>query len=86
MTVKEKIERLRDGLRDGDVDICGDSPKWIQDELLQRIETLLERASDEAFHAEAESFSIGAIRFVADRCGSECDTLVESLSGIAEGR
>ena len=83
MTVKSKIERLRDGLRNGDAEICGESPKWIQDELLQRVDVLLAKSSEPTFQAEAESFSLGAVRFVADRCGSECDQLVEALSEIA---
>jgi len=82
MTIKEKILKIRDGLRDGNVEICGESPKWIQDELLQRIDALLEKSSEPTFQAEVESFSIGAIRFIADRCGNECDHLVESLSEI----
>lgn len=82
MTTIETIVRIRDGLRDRDAAICGDSPKWIQEELLKRINTLLTKSSEPTFQAEAESFSIGAVRFVADRCGSECDQLVESLSKI----
>ena len=82
MTVKDKIEELRDGLRNGDAKICGESPKWIQDELLQRLDALLAKSSEPTFQAEVESFSLGAVRFVADRCGNECDKLVKSLSEI----
>ena len=70
-TARDKLKNLRDGLRNGDAEICGESPKWIKDELLQRVDALLAKSSEPTFQAEAESFSLGAVRFVADRCGSK---------------
>ena len=83
MSFKEKLESLRRGLQSGDPSQCGESPRWIQEEVLRRLEQLLEEPQDSVLESKAESFVIGATRFVADRCGSECDTLLESLSKIA---
>jgi hypothetical protein len=82
MKTRESIDNFRIGLTIGSVSICGDAPKWIRDELLVRINKLLEESNDSSLKVNTENFSLGAIRFVADNCGSECDQLVESLSSL----
>ena len=42
MNTKEHLSSFRDRLRDGDFSICGDSPKWLRDELLVRLNKLLD--------------------------------------------
>jgi hypothetical protein len=83
MGIKEKLENLRRGLQNGDRSQCGDSPHWIQEEVLRRLDKLLEEPQDAVLESKAKLFVIGATRFVVDRCGSECDILLGVLSKIA---
>jgi hypothetical protein len=82
VTTKEQLQNFRDELQNGSSKVCGDSPKWLRDELLVRLDRLLDEASDETIREKIASFSLGAIRYVSDRCGSECDALLEAISAL----
>lgn len=83
MNAKQGLSELCSAIRNRDTVKCGNAPTWILEELLKRLEHLLAKGSDAIIEAEAEAFVVGAIRFVTDRCGSECDALVDTLSRIA---
>lgn len=82
--MRAKIRELREAIQSGNVGICGESPLWIRQELVTKLDQLLSSKDDDGFKGLVEAFSIGAIRFVADRCGSECDNLVNALGRLTD--
>ena len=82
--MRTRVEELREALQSGNVLVCGDSPAWIRQELVAKMDTLLSGKDDSSLGDAVAAFSMGAIRFVADRCGSECDELVEALGKLTD--
>ena len=80
--MRTKIQELREAIQSGNVGVCGESPLWIRQELGAKLDQLLSSKDEDGLKHSAEAFSMGAIRFVADRCGSECDDLVNALGKL----
>lgn len=74
------IREVRDLISNGDSAFCGDCPEWIRQSLVQRLDELLQ--SGEADKTGLDRFRIGAIRFLADNTGSECELLMANISSL----
>lgn len=82
--MRKRVQELRDAINDGNIAICGGSPTWIRQELVARLDQLLTSSKDNVFKDAVEAFSIGATRFVADQCGSECDELLTAIGKLSD--
>lgn len=82
--MRTKVQELREAIQSGNVVVCGESPLWIRQELVTKLDQLLSSKENEDFKGSVEAFSTGAIRFVADRCGSERDDLVNALGRLTD--
>jgi hypothetical protein len=62
---------------------CGDAPTWIIDTLVSKLEVLLrEQVKDGELVQRVDAFLLGATRYVADQCGSECNTLLTAMDSL----
>ncbi len=82
--MREQLTRIRDGLIANDAEYCGDPPAWVRQKLVANIDALMSDLDHTNEHQQIQSFALGAIRFVADQAGSECDILVTRLSELVD--
>ena len=80
--MRARVRKLREAIVDGKMAVCGESPRWIREELIVKLDQLLAISDDVVLASAVEAFSIGAIKFVADLCGSECEELVNSIAEL----
>ena len=81
-SLKEQLEYFRDGLQSDDPQTCGNSPKWIREVLVEKLELVLAKSSEPTFDDEAKCFVENAKRYVAENSGQESKLLSRSLSQL----
>ncbi|WP_422924110.1 hypothetical protein [Singulisphaera sp. PoT] len=78
-----KTDRLIQLLKAGDPAFCGEAPLWIREILLERL--IPPTGPDRDEEAFLEEFRGGAVRYITDCCGVECETLLENLRALILG-
>ncbi len=74
-----------DKLNQHDPSVCGDVPTQIVDGVADRFSNLIkDNVGDEELQARVEALAIGAVRYVADQCGVEAETLIATLDSLVE--
>lgn len=86
MAVRERLSTLARCLHERDAQVCGEAPAWIIEKVASNADALLrEEVGAEELPRRVSDFVLGAARFIADQCGSECDTLWSALASLEEG-
>jgi hypothetical protein len=81
--MRERLLILGRQLTARDKRICGDAATWIIDTLALKLGVLLqEQAKEGELGSRVDAFLLGATRYLADQCGSECDTLLTALHSL----
>jgi hypothetical protein len=84
--MRPEIKRIREGLRARDPAICGTAPRWIIEQVESRFDEMLAGLTAENGATKIEAFARGAIRYIDDQCGGECDTLGDTLFSLVTKR
>jgi hypothetical protein len=71
------IKKLYDALLIRDLSVCGEAPAWILETIVEQLIDFIELGDDSK--DGMRSWALGAIRFVADQCPTECGVLLASL-------
>ena len=63
--------------------VCGDVPTRIADDIAEQFSALIASdISDEELGSKMQALAMGAVRYVADQCGSEGETLLAELDSL----
>jgi hypothetical protein len=77
--MKERLARIRDDLHARNPVVCGDAPDWIIRSVESRLVAVLADLNPADETEKIEEFVLGAVRYIDDQCGHECDTLGDAI-------
>jgi hypothetical protein len=80
--MRPELKRIREGLRTRAPAICGIAPHWIIEQVQIRFDEMLASLTAENESAKIDEFARGAVRYIDDQCGCECDTLGDALFAL----
>jgi hypothetical protein len=80
--MREKLVSIQHDLQTRNPGVCGDAPEWIIQSIESRLEAVLAdlKPVDEA--ERIKEFVLGAVHYIDDQCGHECDTLGDALYNL----
>lgn len=84
--MRPELSKIRDGLRTRDPAICGTAPEWIIEQVQLRFDEMLVGLTPQNETAKVDDFARGAVRYIDDQCGSECDTLGDTLFKLVQNK
>jgi hypothetical protein len=84
--MRERLERIRQGLGTREFAVCGAAPEWIIEQIEVRFEEMLVKLTPENEFTLVNEFVRGAARYISDQCGCECDTLGDALFALENNR
>jgi hypothetical protein len=59
--------------------VCGSAPEWIIQQVECRLAAVLADLSPADQSEKIKEFVLGAVHYIDDQCGHECDTLGDAL-------
>jgi hypothetical protein len=80
--IDKRIAQLKAVVENWDKNACGDAPIWLREKLLENIMSISVDDPKTDIESRIETFRLGAIHFIADNCGAECERLLKTLSDI----
>lgn len=83
--MQNEVVQLYRELASNDPRACGHAPRYVIEAVLDNLRDLAEDPDAPGDKERVSTFVRGAIRFVADECGAECDILLRRLSDLQTG-
>ncbi len=84
--MRQELKVIREGIRTRDPAICGAAPEWIVEQVEVRFEEMLASLTPENESVKVDDFARGAVRYISDQCGWECDTLGDALFSLVQNK
>jgi hypothetical protein len=80
--IDKRIAQLKCVVEKWDRNACGDAPIWLRERLFEIIMSIQVDDPKTDIESRIGTFRLGAIRYIADNCGAECEMLLKTLSDI----